>query len=199
MAFVVGFLVAGCVSGPGREALLRPGPQPLQNSRTIGGRIVYSEKDLTLVVEWLSPEAVGQYYKSRPGLVNPFEAIPSPSSKPLAFRVKLENHGQEMVYFDPQQVSLTDQERLRTFPLRYEDFYLQLTGEKKQPGVLPSLQASIFSGYVALPPKKEREGLLLFPELSPRAKTLLLELSSLYIGAEAKPLLFTFDVVRKAP
>jgi len=176
---------------------LRPGLQPLQNSRTIGERIVYSEKDLTFVVEWLSPEAIARYYKSRPGLVNPFEAIPSP--QPLAFRVKLENHGQEMVYFDPQQVSLADQERLRTFPLRYEDFYLQLTGEKKQPGILPSLQASIFSGYVALPPDKEREGLLLFPELSPRAKTLLLDLSSLYVGAEAKPLLFTFDVVRKAP
>ncbi|MBI3989692.1 MAG: hypothetical protein HY347_08740 [candidate division NC10 bacterium] len=191
--------LAACASGPGGEAFLRPGPQPLPDSRTVGERIVYSEKDITLVVEWLSFESIAWYYKNRPGLVNPFEALPLSSPKPLAFLLKLENRGQETVYFDPQQVSLTDQDRLRVFPLRYEDFYLQLTEEKQQAGTLPSIQASIFSGYVALSPNKEREGLLLFHELPPNSKTLLLELSSFYIGAEAKPLLFTFDVVRKAP
>jgi hypothetical protein len=54
------------------------------------------------------------------------------------------------------------------------------------------------TNLLVVPPKVDREGLLLFPPLDPEAKMVILEVGSFYIGSTEQLLLFEFEV-RRSP
>jgi len=186
-------LLSSCAATPKEEFFLRPGRQPFVQSRVAGDRIVYRAPDVIVVVEVLDPGKVGLYYREKK-LPNPFVKLPLP--QPVVFLLSFENRSQKQLHLDPQEASLVDQENRRTASINSGELYLTFSEEEDAP-LLASLQATLLDSFMILQPKGKREGLLLFPHPEKRPKALRLELSSFYVGAEAQPLIFSFDVVGK--
>ena len=61
---------------------------------------------------------------------------------------------------------------------------------------LVSLQATLLSRFVVIPPGGQREGLLLFPSVRPKVVHFLLDLSSFFVGGRVFPGRFEFQVTR---
>jgi len=185
-------LLSSCAATPKGEYFLRPGHQPFVQSRVAGDRVVYRTPDVVVVVEVLDPGKLGLYYREKK-LPNPFAQFPS--LQPVVFLLNFENRSQKQIHLDPQEASLVDHENRRTSALNSGELYLTLSQEDVP--LLASLQATLLDSFIILQPKGKREGLLLFPHPEKRPKALRLELSSFYVGAEAQPLIFSFDVVGK--
>lgn len=186
-------LLSSCAATPKGEYFLRPGHQPFVQSRVAGDRIVYRTPDVIVVVEVLDPGKLGLYYREKK-LPNPFAQFPSP--QPVVFLLSFENRSQKQVHLDPQEASLVDHENRRTSAINSGELYHTLSQAGDVP-LLASLQATLLDSFIILQPKGKREGLLLFSHPEKRPKALLLEMSSFYVGAEAQPLIFSFDVVEK--
>jgi hypothetical protein len=107
------------------------------------------------------------------------------------------NQTPEEVQFDPALTALVTQQGRRERSVPYEDLYMHLAGQEGSGPRLLSLQATLFSRFVVIPPGGQREGLLVFPTLDPEAKHLGLELASFFIGGRNTPGLFEFQVLRQ--
>lgn len=190
--------LAACASTPTPigEGLLRPGLQHLPTLQAQGDQIIATLQDATMTVQALSPERLDAYYARRPALVNPFKTLPKPASRPLAFILRIQNRGRDRISFDPSQAMLVDQRNHRNPALPYDELY-SLFSEGSEPArALQALDETVLTGYVIIPPKLDREGLLLFPRLEPEVKAAVLEIGSFYIGSTEQLLLFEFEVFR---
>ena len=176
--------------------MLRPGPQRLPTLRAQGDLVIATLQGAAMTVQPLSAEGLDAYYLRRPALINPFKTLPKSMNRPLAFIVRIQNLGRERINFDPSQALLEDQERHRMAALSYDELY-SVFSEGAQPArALQALEETVLTNYTVVPPKLDREGLLLFPPLQPDAKAIILELSSFYIGSAEQLLLFEFEVLR---
>jgi hypothetical protein len=176
--------------------MLRPGPQRLSTLRAQGDLVIATLKGAAMTVQPLTQEGLDAYYARRPSLVNPFKTVLTPANHPLAFIVRIQNLGRDRINFDPSQALLTDQHDHRTAALSYDDLYTILSEGDKPTAALQALEETVLTSYIVLPPKLDREGLLLFPPPEPGAKTVILEIGSFYIGSTEQLLLFEFEVFR---
>lgn len=194
---IVTTLVA-CASGPSGDATLRPGPQRLPTLRPQGDLIIAALAGATITVEPLTAKGLEAFYTRRPALVNPFSALPRGTKVPLAFLLRIQNVGQERVHFDPGQARLLDQADHPSAALSYGDLYSLLSERSSSAKALQAVEETVFTNFLVVPPKLDREGLLLFPPPDPAAKTVILDVGAFYVGSAEQLLLFEFEV-RRAP
>jgi hypothetical protein len=191
--------VVACAT-PGREQwAIRPTLQLQPTHQVVGDAIIASLGGVTVTVRWLHASAVEQYYAARKGLAYPWPREVWKEAPPAVFLLGLRNQSREEVQFDPVLTALVDQHGHRERAIPYEDLYLRLGAEEGTGPRLLSLQATLFSRFVVIPPGGQREGLLVFPTLDPETKHLVLELASLFLGGHVVPGLFEFQVVREKP
>jgi hypothetical protein len=117
-------------------------------------------------------------------------------SPPTVFLLRIRNATREELQFDPSLAGLVPPSGRRERPIPYEEMYMRMAGKEEEAARLRSLEATLFSRFVVLPPGGQREGLLVFPAPEPGAKYLLLELSSFFVGGKLAPGLFEFQVLR---
>jgi len=188
--------LAACASGPSGEVMLRPGPQRLPTLRAQGDLVIATLAGAAMTVQPLSRDGLDAYYSRRPALVNPFKSLPKPENRPLAFIVRIQNLGRDRINFDPSQTFLVDHRDHRTAALAYDELYSLLSQGDEPARALQALDETVLTNYVVVPPKLDREGLLLFPLPEPGAKTVILEIGSFYIGPAEQLLLFEFEILR---
>jgi len=176
---------------------IRPGPQRQATHQVVGESVVASLGGASVTVRWLAAPLVEQYFAGRPGLVYPWPKEVWRESPPTVFLLRVRNRTSDEVQFDPTLVALVTQAGRRQRPISYEEMYQRLEGTEGSGERLLSLQATLLSRFVIIPPGGQREGLLVFPTLGPDAKHLLLELASFFIGGRNVPGLFEFQVLRK--
>ena len=199
-AFVFGAVLslAGCASPPKGEVVsLRPGPPRQPTQQVVGKSIIASLGGVAVTVRWLPAPGVERFYAGKPGLVNPFPKEMWKDTPPLVFLVQVRNQTSEELQFDPTLTFLVDQGGGRGLPLSYEEMYLGMSEAERSGPAMQSLQATLLSRFVALPPGGQREGLFVFAGVGPEAKLLRLEFNSFFIGGKSAPALFEFQVIRE--
>lgn len=199
-AFLFGgtLFLAGCAGAPpAGEVIIQPGPQRQATHQVVGEAIVASLGGVAVTVQWLAASGVEQYFAGRPGLVYPWPEGVWKESPPTVFLLRIRNRTREEVQFDPTPAALVTQDGRRDEAISYEEMYRRLAGSEGSGARLLSLQATLFSRFVVIPPGGQREGLLVFPTLNPKAKHLLLELGSFFVGGRNVPGLFEFQALRK--
>lgn len=135
------------------------------------------------------PEEVQGYFRTRPTKVNPFEEIEEAITP---FFVRIENRSRDQVAFDPGGASLKDNEDRSARAWGVSELH-ETFGD--QPQLLRAALNGVLTSYVVIPAEKSREGLLIFPAYAKDAKALFFQLTSLYAGPTAYPLLFELTVV----
>ena len=185
-----------CASVPSGEAMLRPGPQRLPTLRAQGDLVIATLAGATVTAEPLTDKDLDAYYARRPALVNPFKQRPKGIKGPLAFILRIQNVGRERVNFDPGQAWLTDQQDHRSAVLSYDELYSLFSEKGESAKVLRALEETVLTSLLVVPPKVDREGLLIFPPLDPAAKMVILDVGSFYVGSTEQLLLFEFEVRR---
>ncbi len=195
--FAAVLLLAGCATPPKGEVVILPSPQRQTTHQVVGETIVASLGGTAVTVQWLGATGVEQYFESRPGLVYPWPKEIWKMAPPTIFFLRLRNQTSAEVQFDPTLAALVTQDGRHEHPISYEEMYQHLEGTEGSGPRLQSLQATLFSRFVVIPPGGEREGLLAFPTLSPDAKHLLLEFASFFVGGRNVPGLFEFQVLRE--
>ncbi len=188
--------LVGCASGPSGEARLRPGPQRLPHLRAQGDLIIATLEGVAITVQALTPTDLDAYYSRRPALANPFKGVGTATAGPLAFVIRIQNQGRERITFDPSQSQLVDQRDHRVNAITYDELHGVFSEGDQSAKALQSLQETVLTNFLVVPPRLDREGLLLFPPPNPDAKTVILRLDSLYVGSAVQLLLFEFEVKR---
>ena len=190
---------AACASsGPSGELMLRPGPQRLPSLRAQGDLVIAALDGATVTVEPLTEKGLDAYYTRRPTLLNPFKTLLKGTKSPLAFILRIQNVGRDRINFDPSQALLTDQQDRRSAALSYDEMYSLFSEKGESTKVLRVLEETVLTSLLVVPPKLDREGLLIFPPPDPAAKMVILEVGSFYVGSAEQLLLFEFEV-RRAP
>lgn len=195
--FAAVLLSAGCATLPKGEVAIRPSPQRQATHQVVGEAIVASLGGASVTVRWLPTAGVEQYFESKPGLVYPWSKEVWKSAPPTVFLLGVRNQTPQEVQFDPTLVGLVTQDGRRERPISYEEMYQHLEGTEGSGARLQSLQATLLSRFVVIPPGGRREGLLVFPTLGPEAKHLLLEFASFFVGGRNVSGLFEFQVLRE--
>jgi hypothetical protein len=195
--FAAVLFLAGCATPPKGEVVIRPSPQRQATHQVVGETIVASLGGAAVTVQWLAATGVEQYFESRPGLVYPWPKEIWKVAPPTIFFLRLRNQTPDEVQFDPTLATLVTQDGRHEYPVSYEEMYQHLEGTEASGPRLQSLQATLFSRFVVIPPGGQREGLLAFPMLGPDAKHLLLEFASFFVGGRNVPGLFEFQVLRE--
>jgi len=197
--FGAALFLSACAAAPKSELVIQPSPQRLATQQVVGDSIIASLGGAAVTVRWLPAPGVERYFASRPGLVSPWPAEVWREAPPTVFLVRVRNQTPEEIQFDPTLAALVTQHGLRQRPVSYEEFYQRLEGLESAGARLLSLQATLFSRFVVIPPGGQREGLLVFPSLAPAVKHLLVEFASFFVGGRNAPGLFEFQVLRQQP
>lgn len=195
--FAAVLLLTGCASARKGEVSILPSPQRQATHQVVGESIVASLGGAAVTVRWLAAAGVEQYFESKPGLVYPWPREIWKLAPPTVFFLRVRNQTPEEIQFDPTLAALVTQDGRRERPVSYEEMYQRLEGAEGAGARLQSLQATLLSRFVVIPPGSQREGLLVFPALGPEAKHLLLEFASFYVGGRVVPGLFEFQVLRQ--
>lgn len=178
--------------------MLRPGPQRLPTLQAQGDLVIATLAGATVTAEPLTEKGLDAYYARRPALVNPFKILPKGSKAPLAFILRIQNVGRDRINFDPAQAWLTDQQDHRSAAFSYDELYSLFSEKGESARALRALEETVLTNFLVVPPKHDRDGLLVFPPLDPAAKMVILEVGSFYVGSAEQLLLFEFEV-RRAP
>lgn len=176
--------------------MLRPGPQRQPTLQAQGDLIIATLGGATVTVEPLTEKGLDAYYARRPTLLNPFKILPKKTKGLLAFILRIQNVGRDRVNFDPGQAVLVDQQDRRSAALSYDELYSLFSEHRESAKALRALDETVLTNLLVVPPKLDREGLLLFPPLDADAKAVILEVGSFYIGSAEQLLLFEFEVRR---
>ena len=191
-------IVAGCAANPPKgELSLHPAPQRQATHQVVGEAIVASLAGASVIVRWLTPVEVEQYFENKPGLVYPWPKEVRKVAPLTVFLLRVRNQTSGEVQFDPTLVFLISQDGRRMRPVSYEELYEQLEGTEDSGARLRSLQATLLSRFLVISPGGQREGLLAFPTLGPEDKHLLLEFGSFFVGGRNVLGLFEFQVLRQ--
>jgi len=189
-----------CASSPKDGVLvLRPSPARQPTHQVVGESVIASLGGAGVTVQWLPASGVERFYVGKLGLVNPFPKEAWKNAPPTVFLVQFRNQTSEDLQFDPALTFLVDQGGRRGVPLSFEEVYMGMSEAERSGPALRSLQATLFSRFVVLPPGGQREALLVFPGIGPEAKSLLLEFASFFVGGRNVPGLFEFQVLREQP
>jgi hypothetical protein len=188
----------GCATTekPAGPAVLRPALQQAPTNQIVGDAIVASLGGAGVSLRWMDAEAIRDYFGSRPGLVSPWPEEMWKESPPTIFLVRIRNQARDDVQFDPAMVALTSQDGERDRPIPYEEMYMRLAEVEDAAPRLASLQATLLSRFLVIPPGGQREGLLLFPSVRPKVVHFLLDLASFFVGGRVFPGRFEFQVTR---
>lgn len=194
-------LLGGCAliaSAPPENVSLRPAPSRLPTYTVSGQTIIATPGPVSVAVQPLVPEELQQYFRTHAAVrrraagVNPFQGIEEAITP---FFIRIENRSKSQVAFDPGAAVLKDNggDSARAWDVAtlHETF-----GDK--PELLQAALKGVITSFVVIPADKSREGLLIFPTYSKEAKALFLQLTSLYAGPAALPLIFEFTVVPEA-
>lgn len=187
-----------CASVPSGEVTFRPGPQRLPTLRAQGDLVIATLAGATVTVEPLTERGLHAYYARRPSLLNPFKTPQKGIAGPLAFILRVQNVGRDRITFDPGQTWLTDQRNHRSAAFSYDELYSLFSAKGESAKVMQVLDETVLTSLLVMPPKLDREGLLIFPPPDPAAKMVILEMGSFYIGPTEQLLLFEFEI-RRAP
>ncbi len=190
-------LLAGCATAPKGEVVVRPSPQSQATHQLVGESIIASLGGAAVTVQWLPASGVEQYFAGRPGLVYPWPREMWKVAPPTVFLLRIRNQTSDEVQFDPTLAALVTQDGRSERPVSYEEMYQQMEGTEGSGARLQSLQATLLSRFVVIPPGGQREGLLVFPTLGPGAKHLRLGFASFFVGGRYVPGLFEFQVLRQ--
>jgi hypothetical protein len=197
LVFCACLFLVGCAGAkPSGETVLRPNPYQAPTYQVVGDAIVASLGGVSVTLGWLNESGVERFYASREGLVVPWPKELWKESPPIVFLLRISNQTREEVQFDPAMVALVAQVGERQRPIPYEEMYMRLQETEGAQPRLQSLQATLFSRFVVIPPSGRREGLLLFSAIDPEAKLLMLDLGSFFVGGRVTPGRFEFQVVR---
>lgn len=178
--------------------MIRPGPQRLPTLRAQGDLVIATLPGATVTAEPLTEKGLDAYYARRPTLVNPFKLHPKETKGLLVFILRIQNVGRDRITFDPGQAHLTDQQDRRMAALTYDDLYSLFSEKRESAKALRALEETVLTNLLVVPPKLDREGLLVFPPPDATAKMVILEVGSFYIGSAEQLLLFEFEI-RRAP
>lgn len=176
--------------------MLHPGPQRLPTLQAQGNLIIATLAGATVTVEPLTAQGLDVYYARRPALVNPFRLHSKEIERPLTFILRIQNVGRDRINFDPGQTMLVDQQNRRSAALSYDELYSLFSEQGASTRVLRALEETVLTSYVVVPPKLDREGLLVFSPPDSAAKTVILDVGSFYLGSAEQLLLFEFEVRR---
>jgi hypothetical protein len=193
-------LLAGCATTekPLGPPTLVPAPQHHATThQVVGDAVVASLGGAAVTVRWLDSGGVGEFYAARPGLVSPWPREVWTESPPTLFFFRVRNHTHEEVQFDPGMARLVTQDGGRDLPIPYEEMYMRLSEADNSGPRLQALQATLLSRFLVVRPGGSREGLLLFPAVRPKAKYLVLDVGSFFVGGRPVPGQFAFQVLRK--
>jgi len=195
--FAVVLFLAGCATPPKGEVVIRPSPQSQATHQVVGEAIVASLGGAAVTIRWLPATGVEEYFENKPGLVYPWPKDVWKMAPPTVFFLRVQNQTSDEVQFDPTFAALVTQDGRREQPVSYEELYQHLEGTEGSAARLRSLQATLFSRFVVIPPGGQREGLLVYPTLDPKAKHLLVEFASFSVGGRNVLGLFEFQVLRQ--
>ncbi|PWB79743.1 MAG: hypothetical protein C3F08_06055 [Candidatus Methylomirabilota bacterium] len=194
---IMGSLVACALVPRGeRTRALRPGVQRLPTLQAQGDLIIATLPGATLTVEPLTAKGLEAYYARRTTQPDRFKVLPKRTKSLLPFVLRIQNVGQDRINFDPSQAVLVDQQDRRAAALSYDEIYSLFSEKGESAKVGRAFEETVLTSYVVVPPKLDREGLLLFPALDPAAKSVILEVGSFYIGSTEQLLLFEFEITR---
>lgn len=194
-------LLGGCAlvaPAPPENVSLRPAPSRLPTYTVSGQTIIATPGPVSVAVEPLVPEQLERYFQTRGASrtrgagVNPFQGIEEAITP---FFIRIENRSKHQVAFDPAAAVLKDNEDHSA--QAWDVANLHETFPDK-PQLLQAALKGVITGFLVIPADDSREGLLIFPTYSKEAKALFLQLTSLYAGPTALPLLFEFTVVPEA-
>jgi hypothetical protein len=195
LLILLAVVLGGCAlvaSAPPENVSLRPAPSRLPTYTVSGQTIIATPGPLSVAVQPLVPEELQQYFRTSAAGVNPFQGIEEAIAP---FFIRIENRSKHQVAFDPGAAVLKDNKgdsaRAWDVATLHETF-----GEKPQ--LLQAALKGVITSFLVIPADKSREGLLIFPTYSKEAKALFLQLTSLYAGPAALPLIFEFTVVPEA-
>ncbi len=188
--------LAGCGSAPKVivPTAIRPLPQQPPTHQIVGDAIIASLGGVGVTLGWLNEGASDHYFTSRLGLASPWPKEVWKATPPTVFLLRIRNQTRDEVQFDPGTASLTNQAGDRERPIPYEEFYMRLTEVPDADARLRTLQSTLLSRFVVLPPGGQREGLLVFPTPESKSKLLVLEIGSFFVGGRNTPGLFSFQV-----
>jgi hypothetical protein len=195
--FAAVLLLSGCANSPKGEVSIRPSPQRQATHQVVGDTVVASLGGASVTVRWLTATAVEQYFERKPGLVYPWPKEVWKVAPLTVFLLRVHNQTPDDIQFDPTLASLVSQDGRHERPVSYEEMYQRLEGTEGSDARLQSLQATLLSRFVVIPPGGQREGLLAFPTLDPEDKHLLLEFASFFVGGRNVLGLFEFQVLRQ--
>ena len=151
---------------------------------------------VSVTLRWLDEGGVRSYYTGRPGLILPWPEDLWKEAPPTVFLLRISNQTREEVQFDPGLVAMVAQDGERRRSIPYEEMYMRLQETDDAQARLLSLQATLLSRFVVISPGGQRDGLLLFPAIDPKAKLLILDLASFFVGGRVTPGRYEFQVVR---
>lgn len=182
-------------SAPPENVNLRPAPSRLPTYTVSGQTIIATPGPVSVAVQPLVPEELEQYFRTRASVrtradgVNPFHGIEEAITP---FFIRIENRSKHQVAFDPAAAVLKDNKNHSAQAWGVAELH-ETFGDK--PELLQAALKGVINGFLVIPADDSREGLLIFPTYSKEAKALFLQLTSLYAGPTALPLLFEFTVV----
>lgn len=194
-----GILSASC-GGTGQGltvTAIRPVPNQPPTHQVVGDVVFASLGGAALTVGWMGESAIEQYFADRPGLVYPWPKGLWKTAPPTVFLIRVRNPTRQEVQFDPAAAQLISEKGWRSPAVRFEELYmlLQEVEGEDQESRLRSLQNTMLSRFVVLPPGGQREGLLIFQSVDPASKSTTLDLSTFFVGGKNVPGLFQFQIL----
>lgn len=186
------FLPSCASKGAGR-LYLKPTPVENKSYNIQDQTITFRDKKVSIIVGFQSQEMIDEFYLSRYSL-NPFSITSSGESIFTIFSVLIKNESDKRITFNPMRVSIYDDNEDLFVPFDYSDFYMIFAEEDNSFQKLDIVKKTILETSITIYPGKEKEGFLIFSNMSEDAEKINLILYDFYIGFEAQDVLFIFDV-----
>ncbi len=188
-----GLVLSGCAltaSAPPEKVGLRPAPSRTPTYTVSGRSIIATPGPLNVTVRPLAPEDVLAYFQKH-RKKNPFGRMRDDITP---FYLRIENRSRDQLTLDSGLTILKDQENRGVAAFDAAELFQTFA---ENPTLLQAAQKEVITGYLVIAPDRSREGLLVFPAIPKDAKAVFLQITSLYVGPTAFPLIFEFEVVPK--
>ena len=188
-----GLVLSGCAltaSAPPEKVGLRPAPSRTPTYTVSGRNIIATPGPLTVTVRPLAAEDVLAYFQKH-RKKNPFGKMRDDITP---FYLRIENRSRDQLTLDSGLTILKDQKNRGVAAFDAAELFQTFA---ENPTLLQAAQKEVITGYLVIAPDRSREGLLVFPAIPKDAKAVFLQITSLYVGPTAFPLIFEFEVVPK--
>ncbi len=177
-------------SAPPEKVGLRPAPSRLPTYTVSGRNIIATPGPLTVTVRPLAAEDVREYFQRR----REEDPLRKMREDIAPFYLRIENRSQHQLTFDPGLAVIKDQDNRGASALDAAEIFQTFA---ERPALLKTAQQALLTSYLVIPAEGSREGLLVFPAFPKESKAIFLQITSLYVGPTAFPLIFEFEVIPK--